>query len=291
MVENHPSLHLDERRILLVTGIDAPHFLERLITTDVEQIKEHELFPGALLSPQGKVLFDFLIARIDNGYLIDISNDLADNFKKRLTLYKLRSKVEITESLEHVIRVSWQKDSPFSENDSTFVDKRFPDKEKVLRNYSKILPPAPVSTELMKQWDILRLQHGVAESGKDFAPGDVFPHDINYDQIGAISYKKGCYIGQEVVSRMHHRGTARKRMLVATSDDMLPPAGTIEGGGKPVGTLGTVVGNQASAIVRIDRVKAALDQKIPFSVSGKFLTLTIAPNMSYDFPADTAEGE
>ncbi|WP_297322271.1 folate-binding protein YgfZ [uncultured Bartonella sp.] len=291
MVANHPYLFLDDRRILFVTGEDATHFLERLITTDVEQIGQGELFPGALLSPQGKVLFDFLIGRVAHGYLIDISNELAENFKKRLTLYKLRSKVEIAESLEQLISVSWGKDSPFSETDSTFADKRFPDKEKVLRNYNKILPPAPHSNELKDQWNMLRLQHGIAESGKDFVPGDVFPHDINYDQIGAISYKKGCYIGQEIVSRMHHRGTARRRMLVATSDDMLPPAGSIEADGKTIGTLGTVVAHKASAIVRIDRVKLALDQHAAFSVCGRLLTLTIAPNMGYSFPENTTEGE
>lgn len=291
MDENHPALTLCDRRIVRITGEEATHFLERLITTDVEKIVKSELLPGALLSPQGKVLFDFLIGRIDNGYIIDISANLADSFKKRLSLYKLRSKVEINESPESVISVSWQKDSPFSQIDSTFADKRFPDNEKVFRSYSLGTSPAPSSKEALDQWNLLRIKYAIAESNYDFTSGEVFPHDINFDQIGAISYKKGCYIGQEIVSRMHHRGTARRRMLVVKSNNNLPAAGTIEADGKMIGNLGTVIGNNASAIVRIDKVKAALDKHIPFTVGENPVTLTIAPNMKYGFPEDMSEGE
>lgn len=291
MDENHPTLTLSDRRIVRITGEDATHFLERLITTDVEKVVKSELLPGALLSPQGKVLFDFLIGRIDNGYIIDIAANLADSFKKRLNLYKLRSKVEINESPESVINVSWQKDSPFLQNDSTFADKRFPDNEKVFRNYQLGTPLAPSSKNTLDQWNLLRIKYAIAESGYDFTPGEVFPHDINLDQIGAISYKKGCYIGQEIVSRMHHRATARRRMLVVKSNGRLPAAGTIEADGKMIGNLGTVVGNDASAIVRIDKVKAGLDKHIPFTVGEIPVKLTIAPNMKYVFPEDTSEGE
>lgn len=291
MDENHPALTLSDRRIVRITGEDATHFLERLITTDVEKIAKGELLPGALLSPQGKVLFDFLIGRIDNGYIIDMSVKLAESFRKRLSLYKLRSKVEINESPESVINVSWQKDSSFSQNDSTFADKRFPDNEKVFRRLSLGTPPALCSKDALDQWNLLRIKYAIAESGYDFTPGDVFPHDINFDQIGAISYKKGCYIGQEIVSRMHHRATARRRMLVVKSNNNLPPAGAIETDGKMIGNLGTVVGKNASAIVRIDKVKAGLDKHTPFTVGENSVTLTIAPNMKYGFPEDLSEGE
>ncbi|AQT46968.1 YgfZ/GcvT domain-containing protein [Bartonella choladocola] len=291
MLESHCSLTLENHRLLTVTGDDRTHFLERLITTDVEKIGVGELLPGALLSPQGKVLFDFLIGRSDTAYLIDISASLADNFMKRLNLYRMRSKVEINESPESVIRIFWQKDSATSESDSSFVDKRFPPQEKVIRTYGKKLPARPFSQTASDQWDLLRIKYGIAESGKDFNVGDVFPHDINFDETGAISYKKGCYIGQEVVSRMHHRGTIRRRMLVVEGKDNLPNAGSIECDGKTIGNLGTVIGNHASAIVRIDKVKAGIDKHIPFFVENVPVTLTIAPNMNYSFPDEVSEGE
>lgn len=291
MVENHCSLTLENRRVLTITGEDRTHFLERLITTDVEKIGAGEMVAGALLSPQGKVIFDFLIGRIDDGFVIDISADLADSFKKRLTLYRLRSKVEISESPESVIGISWQNDSLTSESDSSFADKRFPPQEKVTRFYGKSLAALPFSQSSSNQWDLLRIKYGIAESGKDFKIGEVFPHDINFDQTGAISYKKGCYIGQEVVSRMHHRGTIRRRMLVVEAKDNLPAIGSIECEGKTIGNLGTVVGKHASAIVRIDKVKAGIDKNVPFFVENVPVTLTIAPNMNYGFPEDVSEGE
>lgn len=291
MAENNLSLTLEDRRIIEITGVDATHFLERLITTDVEKLLEGELLPGALLSPQGKVLFDFLVGKISDGYLIDISHQLAEAFIKRLMLYKLRSDVQIVESTKWVTVFFSQNDSDSLQTDSSFIDKRFPENEKVMRCYSAGRTPAPNSGESERHWDLLRIHYGIAESGKDFSVNDVFPHDINFDQIGGISYKKGCYIGQEVVSRMHHRGTARRRTLIATGQDILPPSGTIEAEGKIVGNLGTVVGNEALALVRIDRVKTAMDKGASLTVEGQCLTLHIAPNMDYNFPENASEGE
>lgn len=291
MEQNTHSLAINDRSIVEITGPDATHFLERLITTDVEKLSMNELLPGALLSPQGKVLFDFLIGKLANGFFIDIADQLADTFAKRLKLYKLRSDVEISESIKRVTTISWENDSVASQNDSGFIDKRFPDNEKVIRRYDKNSSPTAISEVALKQWDLLRIQYAIPESGKDFALNDVFPHDINFDQLGAISYKKGCYVGQEIVSRMHHRGTARRRTLIAEAEQNLPSSGTIEANGKTIGELGTVIDRQALALVRIDRAKAAMDNGIALTVNDIPLTLRIAPNMQYDFPENISEGE
>ncbi len=291
MEQNTHSLAINDRAIIEITGPDAAHFLERLITTDVEKLNVNELLPGALLSPQGKVLFDFLIGKLANGFFIDIADQLADTFAKRLKLYKLRSDVEISESIIQVTTISWENDSVASQNDSGFTDKRFPDNEKVIRRYDKSSSPTAISDAALKQWDLLRIQYAIPESGKDFALNDVFPHDINFDQLGAISYKKGCYVGQEIVSRMHHRGTARRRILIAEAKQNLPSSGTIEANGKTIGELGTVIDGQALVLVRIDRAKAAMDDGIALTVNDIPLTLRIAPNMQYDFPENISEGE
>lgn len=291
MEQNMHSLAINDRSIIEITGPDAAHFLERLITTDVEKLNVNELLPGALLSPQGKVLFDFLIGKLTNGFFIDITDQLADTFAKRLKLYKLRSDVEISESIKQVTTISWENDSVPSQIDSAFIDKRFPDNEKVIRRYDKNSSPIAIYEPALKQWDLLRIQYAIPESGKDFALNDVFPHDINFDQLGAISYKKGCYVGQEIVSRMHHRGTARRRTLIAEAEQNLPSSGTIEANGKTIGELGTVFDRQALALVRIDRAKAAMDNGIALTVNDIPLTLRIAPNMQYDFPENISEGE
>lgn len=291
MEQNTHSLAINDRSIIEITGPDAAHFLERLITTDVEKLNVNELLPGALLSPQGKVLFDFLIGKLANGFFIDIADQLAETFAKRLKLYKLRSDVEISESIKQVTTISWENDSVASQNDSGFIDKRFPDNEKVIRRYDKNSSPTAISEAALKQWDLLRIQYAIPESGKDFALNDVFPHDINFDQLGAISYKKGCYVGQEIVSRMHHRGTARRRTLIAEAEQNLPSSGAIEANGKTIGELGTVIDRQALALVRIDRAKAAMDNGIALTVNNIPLTLRIAPNMQYDFPENISEGE
>ncbi|EJF90638.1 YgfZ/GcvT domain-containing protein [Bartonella tamiae] len=288
MVMTHQIIKLKKRRVINFSGNDARHFLHNLITTDVENLKEKELLPGALLSPQGKVLFDFLIAKDNKRYFIDIDETLVDSFIKRLTLYKLRSDVQIDESKEDFIGVYFQNDSSSSQSESSYLDKRFPDHENIVRIYSR--SPLPVSSNF-DEWTLKRIQYAISESENDFELGDVFPHDINFDQTGGLCFQKGCYIGQEVVSRMHHRSTARKRTLIAESSRDIPSFATIEAAGKPIGKIGTTLGQKALALVRIDRVKTAIDSQTPLQVNGMTLTLTIAPNMHYDFPKNNLETE
>lgn len=279
---------LHDRGLITVTGEDAEHFLQNLITTDVAILAHHEARAGALLSPQGKVMFDFLVSRLDNGFLLDLPADLAPAFAKKLSLYKLHAKIEIMQQDESVVGVFWDFDSAVSCEGLSVFDLRFPKNCPVKRVYHIDLN----NEGDRNAWNSLRITYGIAESGTDFTPGDVFPHDIAYDQIGGVSFKKGCYIGQEVVSRMHHRATARRRPLIATSKQKLPPTGTsVQAGEKPLGILGTVVGNQALAIARLDRVKAAEDQNIAMMANNIALSFSIPATMSYTFPDSVSEDD
>ena len=131
--------------------------------------------------------------------------------------------------------------------------------------------------------------NGIAESGFDYEAGDAFPHDVLLDENGGVGFRKGCYIGQEVVSRMQHRGTARRRVLIATAAQPLPASGTeILAGGRAIGALGTVVDGDGLAIVRIDRVKEALDAGVPIEANGMPLTLAIPPDAHFIFPEAAA---
>ena len=152
--------------------------------------------------------------------------------------------------------------------------------------------PLPADDAPEADWHALRIAHGVAESGSDYAAGDAFPHDVLLDENGGVGFRKGCYIGQEVVSRMQHRGTARRRVLIASAAHALPASGAeILADGRAIGTLGTVVGGAGLAIARIDRVKEALDAGQPITAGGVPVTLASRPARSSRFPEAAAAEE
>jgi folate-binding protein YgfZ len=134
-------------------------------------------------------------------------------------------------------------------------------------------------------WRALRIENGVAESGEDYALNDAFPHDVLLDQLGGVGFGKGCYVGQEVVSRMQHRGTARRRVLIVTAAADLPVPGTeIVAAGRTLGTLGSVSGASGLAILRIDRVKDALDAGVAITADGVPVGVEIPAFASFGFP-------
>ena len=283
-----PALILSDRKIVRVDGADAGHFLQNLITANVEAIKPGEAHPAALLTPQGKILFDFLISKAgETGYDCDIRLDLADDFIRRLTLYKLRAAVSFEKRDETPVIAGWDGAAP----EGALADRRFPPEADVWRLHRG----GSILNANRADWDAIRIEHGVAESGADFALSDVFPHDILMDRNGGVDFKKGCYVGQEVVSRMQHRGTGRRRVArVAAATDLTPAAapGTgILAGGKTVGSLGTVVGTKALAIVRTDRVADALEGQSPLTVESVPVTLALPAWTGLEFASAAGAGD
>ena len=275
-----PSAFLPDRAFVKIAGADAEHFLQNLITTDLGVLAESELRPGALLTPQGKILFDFLISRDGDGFLIDIPADQIDAFIRRMTMYKLRSPVTIEALPVKGATVTW------GESADGVADHRF----------------ALAGTELRRQvgrtgdpadregYDALRILHGVPESGADYALQDAFPHDVLFDKSGGVSFRKGCYVGQEVVSRMQHRSTARRRVVILSADASLPATGTeITISGKPIGALGTVAGDRALAIVRIDKAGEAMAAGEPILAGDVPVTVTLPSWSGLTFPAAAEE--
>lgn len=292
-----PTAQLANRSVVGVAGPDAEHFLQNIVTTDLDQLGQGEAKAGALLSPQGKILFDFLISRPgDNTLHLDVRGDVADDLVRRLMLYRLRAKAEITKQDQLVVLTSWQDDSVSSETDSTasltdsgwLRDTRFPAGAGVLRRYGT----ASATDATVGDWDALRVRHGIAESGPDYALGDAFPHDVLLDQTGGVGFRKGCYVGQEVVSRMQHRGTARRRVLLAQAADSLPGSGIeVTAGGRTIGQLGTVSGRHGLAIARIDRAKDAIDAGVPLLAGEVEISLSIPPWAGFSFPEAASGAE
>jgi len=289
-----PTVQLEDRALITLAGPDAEHFLQNIITTDLDSLKAGEARAGALLSPQGKILFDFLVFR-DGGHLaLDCRGDAIADFVRRLMLYRLRAKVEISADDKRKVAVRWvdsgarSDDGPRGSSDESTAaaDTRFPKELAVERIYGH----APAGTTDRHAWDTLRIDHGIAESGSDYQLGDAFPHDVLLDQMSGVGFKKGCYIGQEVVSRMQHRGTARRRVLIASGAGPLPPAGAdLMADGRSVGTLGTTAGSRGLAIARIDKVKAAMDSGLPIVGGAVPVGLAIPDWATFTFPQDQAE--
>jgi len=333
---------LSDRRLIKVRGADAADFLQGLITTNINDVTSGIMKAGALLSPQGKVFFDFLVGRGgETCYFIDAPASIADMLTKRLSLYKLRSavdillhapmKVAIIKNLQQFPKSGKRfsdincdennKEEPLTE--LCFCDDRFACEDKIMRLYqfgqfpesekrfsdencginnkgehesdTKIVSDAPATVaslniEERQEWDFLRIENAIAESGADFTLGDVFAHDINLDQIGGLSFSKGCYIGQEVVSRMHHRGTARRRLLLVYAQEPLPASGTIlEADAKPLGHMGSNITlhgeNKGLAIVRLDRVKNALDKGLTITAGNIEVRLEIPAHVQFSYPS------
>ncbi|WP_095203260.1 CAF17-like 4Fe-4S cluster assembly/insertion protein YgfZ [Mesorhizobium carmichaelinearum] len=283
-----PFALLKDRALISVSGPDAEHFLQNILTTDLDTLGAGEAKPGALLTPQGKILFDFLISRAgENAFRLECRADISDDFIRRLTLYKLRAKVEIAKSEQALVTVAWGKESIASENDSTaLADRRFRD-ESVTRTYADTADAGDIAA-----WQAFRIAHGIAQSGADYALGDAFPHDVLLDETGGVGFRKGCYVGQEVVSRMQHRGTARRRVLIVRAELPLPASGTeLTVEGRPVGTLGSSAGTTGLAIARIDRVKAALDAGQPILAGDVPVTVAIPAWAKFSFPQETVSAE
>lgn len=282
-----------DRGVVAVGGEEAASFLNGVITSTVKTLEAGEARLGALLTPQGKVLFDFLITPGPDGYLIEIDRAKTAEFAKRLGLYRLRAEVTIADvSADVAVFLAFGGAAPAIAGATAFVDPR------VAALGTHLLVPSALADAIApnaspSEWHALRIAAGVPESGLDFALGEVFPHDVDMDDLSGVDFKKGCFVGQEVVSRMKHRGTARRRTILAHAREARPAwpdVGTeITCGDKVLGTLGSSHEGTALALVRLDRAKEALDSGDAIEAGGVTVTLELPAFASFDWPKDTTE--
>lgn len=225
---------LPGRAVVSVTGDDASKLLAGLVTNGPPT--DGSCF-SALLTPQGKILFDFYITKKPDGYWFDIDAEAADAFVKRLTLYRLRSKAVIAVDDDHRVCIA---------ADSIGADGR------------RVTPVAE-TTSADIEYHERRIAAGVPECGADFSSDEVFLMDVNYDLLHGVDYKKGCFVGQEVASRMKRKGTARKRTLIAAFDGKPPsPATPVTAGESTLGHIMSGVDGTTLALIRLDRWENAV---------------------------------
>lgn len=284
---------LSHRGVLKITGDPAHGFLQNLITTDMDAVDAAGAGFGALLTPQGKIQFDFLIARTaDGSYLLDTPTQIIEDLQKRLGFYRLRTKIEIERTALAVFAV-WDGDLPDLAEAIAFPDPRLPELGHrvigVAMDVRQALETAGTEDAGPGGYAAHRLALGVPEAPADFAYADIFPHDADMDQLNGVSFSKGCYVGQEIVSRMQHRGTARKRMVQITSPHALPAPGTaILAGDIKVGALGSSAMMDSKArgigLVRLDKVRAALEKGVPLTCDGAPLAVDLPEWAKFTWP-------
>ncbi len=274
---------LTDRGVVKVSGEDARDFLNGLVTTDVSLLRPGLGRFGALLTPQGKIIVDFLITEAPEGhgggFLIDAPRPLAKGLADKLGFYKLRAKVAVENLSDSLGVLAVWDGEPSMKPDLSFADPR----HEALG--WRILVPGElkqkvadlIGADLVDEaaYETHRVVNGVPRGGLDFMYSDAFPHETNMDRLNGVDFDKGCYVGQEVVSRMQHRGTARTRIVRVTLEDFSPEAGIpVVAGDKPVGTMGSTAGGHGIALLRTDRVADALDAGLKLSSGGLAIRLT-----------------
>jgi folate-binding protein YgfZ len=275
------AVTLDNRSFISIAGEDAEDLLQGIITTDLTLVPAGEAWPGALLTPQGKMLFEFLIGRTDTGFLLETSAADADALIKRLTLYRLRAKVTFEKQETGEVTLLW---------DDALPEPGLRDRRLALAGIALSRVPGHGGTDAVSLYRTLRFANGVSGGGEDGALTDYFPHDLLMDKNGGLSFKKGCYIGQEVVSRMQHRGTARRRLASVSADYALAEPGTaLVAGGREIGTLIAAEGDRGLAVVRIDKAGAAMAAGSAIVLGEQAVTAALPAWSGLDFPNEADE--
>lgn len=276
-----PSDTLENRAFLAVSGAEAEDFLQGIITTDVPSIAEAEAQAGALLTPQGKIMFEFMIARSGGEFVIETDAGASAALAKRLTLYKLRAKVAIEPREGTTTALCWNEPAPAG----SFKDMRFARAGVDLYRLSAASAEVPAGG-----YAALRIANGISGGAEDGDASDFFPHDLLMDRNGGLNFRKGCYVGQEVVSRMQHRSTARRRLVIVEAEAPLPASGTaLTIGGREIGALRRVEGKGGLAVARIDKAGEAMATDTPILAGDVAVTLILPTWSGIDFPASADE--
>ena len=309
---------LPDRGVVKLAGDAAQGFLNGLLTADIAQVAPAQPRFAALLTPQGKIVVDVIVAEAPaadgGGFFLDCPRALAGELVQKLNFYKLRAKV-MAEDLSEALGVlavwdgarfqaEW---APVSRPESAptqdsgarsdakpvpiFAERApdteyglvYPDPRLPALGARVMLPPhlteqaaADLGAELVDAaaYEAHRIALGVPRGGMDFIYGDAFPHETDMDQLHGVDFEKGCYVGQEVVSRMEHRGSSRNRIVPIAAELTVPEAGLpVMAGERQVGVTGSAAGPHGLAMLRLDRVADAFAAGTPLVAGG----ITISP--------------
>ena len=286
---------LPDRGVVKVAGDDARGFLNGLVTNDIAKVAPGKPRFAALLTPQGKIIVDFIVAEAPGndggGFFLDCPRALASALVEKLNFYKLRAKV-ICEDLSNVLGVMaiWDGTAE-SEYGLSYPDPRLP------ALGSRIMLPPHLAGEAAADlggmlagadaYEAHRIALGVPRGGLDFIYGDTFSHEADMDQLNGVDFGKGCYIGQEVVSRVEHRASARSRVVPIVYDEFAPSSGLpVMAGDRQIGTLGSTAKGHGLALVRLDRIGDALAAGATIEAGGIAIRAVKPAWAKFDWPGE-----
>lgn len=286
---------LPDRGVVKVAGDDARGFLNGLVTNDIAKVAPGKPRFAALLTPQGKIIVDFIVAEAPGndggGFFLDCPRALASALVEKLNFYKLRAKV-ICEDLSNVLGVMaiWDGTAE-SEYGLSYPDPRLP------ALGSRIMLPPHLAEEAAADlggmlagadaYEAHRIALGVPRGGLDFIYGDTFSHEADMDQLNGVDFGKGCYIGQEVVSRVEHRASARSRVVPIVYDEFAPSSGLpVMAGDRQIGTLGSTAKGHGLALMQLDRIGDALAAGATIEAGGIAIRAVKPAWAKFDWPGE-----
>jgi folate-binding protein YgfZ len=291
---------LPDRGVVKVDGAEARRFLNGLLTADIEALTPETPRFAALLTPQGKILADGIVAAVPpadgTALFVDCPRALTPDLMRRLNFYKLRAKV-IVEDLSEALGIlaAWDGNGT-TEYGLVYADPRLP-----ALGLRVMLPPhlaeaaaRDLGATLVapEAYEAHRIALGVPRGGIDFAYGDAFPHEADMDQLNGVDFEKGCYVGQEVVSRIEHRARARSRIVPVAFDEFAPEDGVpVLAGERAVGTMGSAAHGRGLAMVRLDRAGEALAAGATLSAGGVPIRLVKPDWARFAFPGEATAAE
>ena len=237
----------EDRAVLSVTGGDAERFLQDLITSDLSRAKEGCVY-AALLSPQGKYLFDFFVYPTEGGHLLDVAADRAQALAQRLAMYRLRAKVDITASPLKVVL-----------GQGELPESAVPDPRSAALGWRMLTEAPEASGWSRAEYDAIRVADSVPETGIELIPEESYILEAGFERLNGVDFRKGCYVGQEVTARMKHKTELRKGLVrVSVEGETNGPGSEITVGDKTAGTLFTRAGDEAIAHLRFDRAEGEM---------------------------------
>ncbi len=260
---------LEQRGVIRITGDDAREFLQGLISNDINRVGPAQAIYAALLTPQGKYLFDFFIAEHDGALLLETEKSRIADLIKRLTMYKLRAKAKL-EDVSDKWRVAavWGEQSletlglPRDPGASiacadgvAYTDPRLYDAgARVLLGASDPMPDATESDA--EAYDAHRLALGLPDGSRDLILDKSILLESGFDELHGVDWHKGCYMGQELTARTKYRGLVKKRLVPVSIDGPLPEPGTdVTAGGKTVGEIRSGLAGHALALIRLEALE------------------------------------
>jgi folate-binding protein YgfZ len=288
-----PTAHLAERGVVRISGEEARKFLDGLVTCDMDKVTPERPRLGALLTPQGKILFDFIVfeapAEAGGAFYLDTAAPYVHELTKRLGFYKLRAKIAIDDVSDRLAVVAGWGDAPTPDPEIGLVAA---DPRLAALGWRAIVAAEDAAAFAATEpaaYHAHRIALGVPDGGRDFLFNDAFPHEALMDQLHGVDFDKGCYVGQEVVSRMQHRGTARTRIVPVTYVEgfTAEPGVDVTAGGKVLGKTGTGAEGRGLAMVRLDRLADALAAGETIRAGGLPVEVVKPEWVRFEFPAAT----